>query len=354
MTQLAKPCLIPEGAEILTLSENESSPKSSSLHPEMFICHQGTLGVGASGQPVSVLYWAEAKQDGQDIISFLTESEPKENQTSQPILLLVHGLSGTTQWLEDLAQQFSQSGIKVIGIELPEIGLHESGLGDFTDRQVLIQRVSEMVSSLHSLTGQPIWMLGLSLGGLLAAHAAARKPEGLSGLCLIAPAFKASPVTFEPSFYLEAVMRRLGECLGLQQQGHPMPIPFAKDQTTITRVPEHVTIMQETPNRVLSLTPRAAVQLIKLTLMDTPKVIPKITCPVRLYVSQSDAICDAPTMVDQFARLGSTDKQLVVFPEARHDLTLEPEMLLLVQHFLKSMGLGAENTTSMPSPVIKT
>lgn len=350
MTQLAKPCAIPEGAEALSLSNPQNlSHQSNEQHDLHAIRHYSTLGVGPKGEPVSVMYWARAHQDGQDVIPFLSE-----NLTGQvePILLLVHGLSGTTVWLEDLAQQFSQSGLKVLGIEMPEIGLHESGMGDFTDRNALIQRVCDTITSLHQLTGQPIWMLGLSLGGLLAAHAAARKPEGLSGLCLIAPAFKASTVTFEPAFYLEAIFRRFGECLGLQKPGYPMPIPFAKDQTTITRIPEKVALMQETPNRVLSLTPRAAVQLIKLTLMDTPKVIPEITCPVRLYVSQTDAICDAPTMIAQFERLGSEDKQLVVFPEARHDLTLEPEMPLLVQHFLSSMGLGAENTANQPSPVV--
>jgi alpha-beta hydrolase superfamily lysophospholipase len=347
MTQLAKPCLIPEGAEVLTLSQQEM--KSEPLCPASlaFIRHQDTLAVGSSGQTVSVMYWTEAQQDGQSIIPFLTQSD-------QPIFLLVHGLSGTTAWLEEMAQLYANAGVKVLGIELSEIGLHESGIGDFTDRHVLIQKVSDTIATLHSLTGKPIWMMGLSLGGLLAAHAAAKQPQGLAGLGLIVPAFKASPITFEPSFYLEAVLRRLSECLGLQKPGYPMPIPFAKDQTTITRIPEQVTMMQETPHRVLSLTPRAAVQLIKLTLMDTPKVIPDITCPVRLYVSQTDAICDAPTMIAQFERLGATDKQLVVFPEARHDLTLEPEMPLLVQHFLRSMKPQAPSNQdqNQPSPAM--
>lgn len=266
-----------------------------------------------------------------------------------PVVLFVHGLGGTTDWMSSMATKILSQQSDVVGLELDEIGIHPSGVGDFADRQEIISEIAETVEWLSQKEGRPVFVIGLSLGGLLVSHAAAKQPKGLGGIAVISPAYKAATATFKPYFYVQALFRRIGEKLHIVQPKKTLPIPFAEDQTTITRNPEKIKLMDNTPNRVLKLTPQACVQLIQLTLVDTPKVMKKITCPVALYVAQDDKICDAPTMLETFGQFASKSKQLIVFPEGRHDLTLEAEMPAMANHVNQWIAMHSDAKAPAPA-----
>lgn len=250
---------------------------------------------------------------------------PSDANNKEPIILMVHGLGGTTDWLSPFATKILEHQPMVFGLDIPRIGTNPTQQGDFADRADLMKEIADSIDWLSEKYQRPVYTVGLSLGGLLVTHMAAQPPKNLAGIVVISPAYKGAPETFKPGLYIKSLIRRVFEKARILKSGKVL-VPFADDQRDITRNPNKIRLMQETPDRVRWLSTRACVELIKLTLLDTPKVVKNIHVPLMLFVSQHDRICDPRAMFKAFDQFPSQDKKLCVFPEAMHDLTLDPEM----------------------------
>jgi alpha-beta hydrolase superfamily lysophospholipase len=269
-----------------------------------------------SGRKVHLRQWQP--QEGQ-------EAPGGKGTEGSPLVLMVHGLGGCTEWMGPMAAKLLEKQSLVFGLDIPRIGRNPSQIGDFEDRRDLLREVAETVQYLSQEHDRPVYALGLSLGGLLVTHVAANPPKELAGIMVVSPAYKAASATFKPMIYVKALFKRALEKLHLLTPD-PIAIPYAEDQTSVTRNPEKRKLIHETPDRVNFLTPRACVELIKLTLMDTPKTSTKIQLPVVMFVAQKDVICDPQAMVNAYAKFPSQDKQLYLLNEAMHDIVLDPEM----------------------------
>ncbi len=121
--------------------------------------------------------------------------DPAPHRDGAPIVL-VHGLSGSyANWLA-VAPRLAETGRRVLALDLPGHGLtrpagHDTtlpGLGRLLERFV------------DEVAGGPVVLVGNSLGGLLSAQLAARRPDVVESVVLIAPALPlgrslAHPIT---------------------------------------------------------------------------------------------------------------------------------------------------------------
>ena len=120
--------------------------------------------------------------------------------------LLLHGLTGSPAEMRPVGEALAAAGFRAFGPLLPGHGTTPEDL-DTTTRADLIQAAETALLSLEG--ARRIFLCGLSVGGLLAIHLAARPwvREGLpdfSALALLAPAIEFAGSTW---FFVNVVGR---------------------------------------------------------------------------------------------------------------------------------------------------
>lgn len=107
---------------------------------------------------------------------------------SRYLLMVIHGHGDTAGEYASMAEAFTPYGAYVFGPDLP-------GHGRSPGPDRLIENPDRLVGDLHILAqdacwrypGRPLFLLGHSMGGLLATRYAQRYRHGLRGLILAAP-----------------------------------------------------------------------------------------------------------------------------------------------------------------------
>src|SRR3990167_9384518 len=136
------------------------------------------------------------------------------------VLLLVHGLGAHSARWEFLANYFQSRGFSSYSLEL-------RGFGKTTDRprghvdsfELYYQDIIELRQLIaREIPDRQVFLLGESLGGLLAFVLASRYHNMFAGLALISPAF-ANGLKFPLSAYLTLIANLLN-------QKKPIPMPF--------------------------------------------------------------------------------------------------------------------------------
>jgi carboxylesterase len=101
--------------------------------------------------------------------------------------LLIHGLSGTPFEMRYLGERLAASGARVCGVRLAGHAGTPEELGGATHAQ-WYESVVEGFERLHRY-GDPVVVVGLSMGAVLAARLAADQGEAVAGVVMLAPAF---------------------------------------------------------------------------------------------------------------------------------------------------------------------
>lgn len=105
-----------------------------------------------------------------------------------PDVLLIHGFTGSPWDVRPLGEALAAAGFRVHAPRLPGHGMTPDDMtpvraGDWR------AAVEGHLSELSSRSG-PVHLVGLSMGALLVASAAARRPASVAGLVLLAPALR--------------------------------------------------------------------------------------------------------------------------------------------------------------------
>lgn len=109
---------------------------------------------------------------------------PADGQSGQPGVVYVHGLGGSATNWTDLQGLLAPTAAGV-AIDLPGFGFSEPAADfDFT----LEAHTQVLTEYLDGLGGEPVHLVGNSMGGTIALLTAARRPELVRTLTLISPA----------------------------------------------------------------------------------------------------------------------------------------------------------------------
>ena len=102
-------------------------------------------------------------------------------------IVLVHGLSASTLWwrrnIEELAQHY-----KLYLVDLPGFGTARRRYGPF----VLERAAGWLLAWMDAIGLKGVHLIGHSMGGYICMEIAIQRPDIVSRLVLVAPAFKAS------------------------------------------------------------------------------------------------------------------------------------------------------------------
>ena len=222
--------------------------------------------------------------------------------------LLVHGLTGTPYEMRYLGDRLAARGVRVRGVKL-------AGHADLPEELGAVgydNWYESVVNGLEDLRqyGEPIVVVGLSMGAVLSARLAADQGESVAGLAMLAPAFFLPTST-------SVALRGLRGVLGSITERIYLFNPGASDIHDAAARSIH-------PNcRLMPLS--APMKLLDLSALVRP-MLSRITQPALVIHARRDHTCPMRRNVDYVMKhLGSPEKRAVELEESYHVITVDSE-----------------------------
>ena len=230
------------------------------------------------------------------------------------IVLIAHGGAehgGRYAWT---AGQLTARGYAVYAID-------HRGHGRSAGPRAYVDRIDNAVADLHALAGltrerhpeTEVFLLGHSMGGLIALSYALRHQDELAGLVLSAPlaVLEANRVTRLASRLLSAAAPRL-------------PV-YKIDGATVSRDPEVVRAYDEDPLNHRGMLPARTVGELAATTATFRDRLPELKLPVLTVHGTGDRLVDNAGSILVDERGGSSDSTLIAYDGLYHEVLNEPE-----------------------------
>jgi carboxylesterase len=221
--------------------------------------------------------------------------------------LLIHGLSGTPYEMRYLGERLAAGGgVRVCGVRLAGHAGAPEELGAATHAQ-WYESVVEGFERLHRY-GDPVAVIGLSMGAVLAARLAADQGEAVAGVAMLSPAFFLPLWMRGPLSALRA-LGPLADRIYLRSKGSDIHDAAARSVHPSAR-----------------LMPLGAVlELLKLSAAVRPRLSRVIQTALIIH-SRRDHTCPMRRNVDfLLGHLGSTQKRAVILEDSFHVITVDSE-----------------------------
>lgn len=240
--------------------------------------------------------------------------------------LLVHGLSGTPYEMRYLGERLAAAGVRVCGVRLAGHAGTPEELGVATHAR-WYESVVEGFERLRQY-GDPNVVVGLSMGGVLAARLAADQREAVAGVVMLAPAFFL-PLWVRGALRMISALGPLADRVYLRGSASDIHDAAARGIHPAIR-----------------LMPLSAVfELLDLSAMVRPR-LNRVTQPALIIHGRRDHTCPQRKNVGFLrARLGSAQKRAVILEESFHVVTVDSEkerVAAEVVEFVSSFRSGAE------------
>lgn len=226
--------------------------------------------------------------------------------------LLIHGFTGSPWDLRPLGEELARRGYYVRAPRLPGHGSSPEAMLQVSRRD-WEQATEDSLLSLRNF--RQVFVAGLSMGALLGLLLAARHPERVHGLALMAP-----PVRFrEPRLNLLRAFRRLPllELLKpmLPKAGTDIEDPQARDEAP-----------------VLPAFPSARLHDLWAVQDQARAAVPQVKSPVLIVVAEKDHVVD-PRGARELARelTGAPLVRFIKLREGYHILPRDLDRALLVE-----------------------
>ena len=247
-------------------------------------------------------------------------------------VLLIHGFTGTPYEMRYVGERLAAAGIRVHGVRLAGHAGAPEELGATTHGN-WYESVIEGFERLLAF-GDPIVVVGLSMGALLAVRLATDQPEAVAGLAMLSPAF------FLPRGIRLALrlLRPLGrdDRLYLRSSGGS-----DLHDTGARRI--------HPGSRLISL--RAALSLIELSDYVRPK-LRDLKQPVLIIHGRRDHTCPFEKNTRFVTRnLGSSQWRLVALDASFHVITVDTEKARVAQELI---DFATEFRATKLSPAVNT
>lgn len=221
--------------------------------------------------------------------------------------LLVHGLTGTPFEMRYLGERLSAAGVRVFAVRLAGHGGTPEELGA-TSHHHWYESVVDGCERLRAY-GDPIVVVGLSAGGVLATRLALDQGDALSGVVMLAPAF------FLPFWQRAALaaIKRLGPRAGM----------IYLRATAGADIHDAAARQIHPSARLMPLS--AALSLCEMSALVRPR-LGRLAQPTMLVHSRRDHTCPFDKNVEYvMANLGSVRKRLIALEESYHVITVDTE-----------------------------
>lgn len=231
-------------------------------------------------------------------------------------LVISHGYAEYGGRYAHVADFFSDSGFRVCALDHRSHGASDGEETFIRSFDVLLSDLDLMVGEARSAApGKPVFLLGHSMGGAIAAAYAIKYQPALRGLLLSGPAVvfggDISPLLIKLSGVLGAVAPRMKT--------------ITLDAESVSRDPEIVSSYKNDPHVYHGGIPaRTGAELNKMTRY-VQENLSRLTVPCFLANGSADKLVDPGVSRFISDRCGSSDKTVRVYEGLYHEILNEPE-----------------------------
>jgi alpha-beta hydrolase superfamily lysophospholipase len=233
------------------------------------------------------------------------------------ILLAVHGLGEHSGRYAEFARWFTERGYTIYAPD-------HYGHGKSGGRRCYIPRFADYVDDLKAFfdvvrakhTDLPLFMIGHSMGGTIAAAFTAKYPDALRGLVLSGALLKPGDSVSHGQILLARLLSVILPGMGIA------PIEAAaisKDKNVVERYVTDPLVYRG------KLCARTGAELI-VTMKDVlPRIFPDIRLPLLIMYGAEDRLSNPQGSEALYAAAGSRDKTLKRYDGLFHEIFNEPE-----------------------------
>jgi alpha-beta hydrolase superfamily lysophospholipase len=231
------------------------------------------------------------------------------------VFLLVHGLGAHSARWNFLAGHLAERGFASYAIELRGFGrTPERPQGHVGSFRVLDRDILELRDIIgKDFPGRKVFLLGESLGSLLAFNLACRNADKFASQVLIAPAFK-NGMKFPFSVYL-----KLAAFL-LIRPTLMVDLPLTSEM--VTRDPDYLAVMNASPDEIRVASLKCLFNILAEQ-AGAGKLAQKLAVPTLFLIPGIDLIIDEKVSRKMFQKLPIADKTLLEYPDMLHALSID-------------------------------
>jgi acylglycerol lipase len=236
-------------------------------------------------------------------------------ETARGTVVIVHGLGEHSGRYAHVAHRLVAEGFAVRALD-------HRGHGRSDGPRAVIDRVANAVSDLDELVvsagsaqpGLPVFMLGHSMGGLLAVEYALAHQERLAGL-LLSGALAAVDAAPAPARMIARVVSAIAPRTGL----------IALDATLVSRDRQVVAAYRADPLVHHGKIPARTVAELMTAGERFPERVDRITVPTLIMYGSEDRLCPPSGSVMLGERIGAADTTVKRYDGLYHEILNEPE-----------------------------
>jgi len=232
------------------------------------------------------------------------------------VLLVVHGLGEHSGRYMNVVNHFVPLGYAVYGLDHIGHGKSE-GMREVVER---FEDYTDTLTIYYNMvkgwqTGKPVFLLGHSMGGLIAAYYLLDHQADFRGAVISAPGIKVSARISQAAITIGKILSVLAPKAGV----------LALDVNGISRDPEVVTAYVNDPLVFHGKTPaRLAAELVK-TMSRVTAEVDKSTLPFIIVQGGQDKLVDPAGAQMLYDKASSKDKTIKVYDGLYHEVFNEPE-----------------------------
>ncbi len=230
-------------------------------------------------------------------------------------LVIVHGYGEHIARYDEAARAFAAAGFAVRGADLRGHGKSEGKRGFITSFDQFLDDTTRVIERARAATPGPLFLLGHSLGGLIATHVALQNKTKLDGLLLSSPFFALKLKVPALKIWAGKIASSILPTLAL---------PLGLKGADVTRDAERAAEYERDPLNNKNGTARwftetTAAQEQALTRAG------ELMLPSLFMHGGADHVADPGRTEQLFARVASKDKQLKIYTGQFHEIFNEPE-----------------------------
>jgi len=234
-------------------------------------------------------------------------------------LVCLHGIQSHAGWYDYSSARLSQAGFVVSFLDRRGSGMNRENRGDAPSFKRLLQDLAEFLEYLKGDAGEtasPIFLIGISWGGKLAAAFQRYQPGHVHGIVLLCPGFcpRVRPPFRER---LRIAWARISA------RGRLFAIPL-NDPELFTATPQWLDFLRGDPLSLHRATARFLVESFRLDryLRSAPA---HVSVPVLLLLAEKDRIIDNAATRRYVQQFATSDLNIIEYAGAHHTLEFEPD-----------------------------
>uniref|UniRef100_A0A7V3VTC3 Monoacylglycerol lipase n=1 Tax=Mesoaciditoga lauensis TaxID=1495039 RepID=A0A7V3VTC3_9BACT len=236
---------------------------------------------------------------------------PVENSKAK--VIIVHGLGEHVARYDVISKEFNDAGLEMAGFDQRGHGKNAGKKGHIENFDLFLKDLDSFVGMEKS--DKPLFMLGHSLGGLIAARYVEEYPEKVKGVILSSGAFSSENVSNSLKI-LSCTFSVLFPTLTFNN---------GIDPKTLSRNDKVIEEYKKDPLVHDKITARFSCQLFKNIDLVFERVS-KFTTPVLLTAGSEDHVVPPSGTKRLFSSIPAKDKEMKIFDGAYHEIFCDPQL----------------------------